>query len=185
MSTQLLEKKKWTYEDYARLDDDYRYEVIEGELVMAPSPLTKHQRISGRLENLLRNFVEKKSLGEVFDAPFDVIFSPHNVFQPDILFISNENMEILTEKNVQGAPELIVEILSPGTAVYDLGLKKEVYERAGVKELWIIDPETDSALVYQNGKKGFEITGQAKKEGTLKSSVLKGFEVKIKALFSG
>jgi Uma2 family endonuclease len=185
MSTQLLEKKKWSYEDYTQLDGEHRYEVIEGELVMAPSPMTKHQRISGRLETLLRNFVVKRKLGEVFDAPFDVILSPDNVFQPDILFISNENMGILTEKNVQGAPDLIVEILSPGTAVYDLGIKKEVYERTGVKEFWIIDPESNMALVYQNGEKGFEITGQAKKEGTLKSIVLKGFKINIEKLSTG
>ncbi|NIV03682.1 MAG: Uma2 family endonuclease [Calditrichae bacterium] len=148
MSTQTLENKKWTYDDYIRIDNQNRYEVIEGELVMAPSPLTQHQRVSGKLESLLGNFVEKKKLGEVFDAPFDVIISPHNVFPPDILFLSNENLGILTGKNVQGAPDLIVEILSPGTAVYDMGVNKEVYERAGVKELWVFDPESETGLAY-------------------------------------
>jgi len=184
MSTAILEKKKWTYDDYTWLDDDTRYEIIEGELIMAPAPLTKHQFVSGELEFLIRTFVKKYNQGKVFDAPTDVVLSPHNVFQPDILFISNENMGILTEKNVQGAPDLIVEILSPGTAVYDMGIKKDVYERAGVRELWIFDPESDTALVYQNGEKGFEMTGQAKKKGILKSSVLKGFKVKIEKIFS-
>ena len=184
MSTQLLEKKKWTYEDYAQLDGEQRYQVIEGELVMAPSPVTRHQFVSGELEFLIREFVKKHQLGKVFDPPLDVILSPDNVYQPDILFISNENMNILAEKNVQGAPDLIVEILSPGTAVYDLGIKKEVYERSGVRELWIVDPETESVLLYQNGNKGFEITDQAKKEGTIKSALLKGFKVDIKELFA-
>jgi Uma2 family endonuclease len=183
MSTQVLEKKKWTYRDYASIEDENRYEVIEGELVMAPSPIIKHQRISIKLATRMRIFAEEKKLGEVFGAPTDVILPPHNVFQPDILFISNDNMEILTEKNVQGAPDLVVEILLPGTAVYDATLKKDVYEREGVKELWIIDPESESGFVYQNSERKFEMTGQAMKKGVLKSNILKGFQVKIEALF--
>ncbi len=184
MSTAIVEKKKWTYDDYTWLDDDTRYEIIEGELIMSPAPVTRHQRISRKLGYAFNEFVEKKRNGEILFAPLDVVLSPHNVFQPDILFISNENKDILTEKNVQGAPDLIVEILSPGTAVYDMGIKKDVYERVGVKELWILDPESDTALVYQNGKKGFEMTGQAKQKGVLKSAVLKGFKVQIENIFS-
>ena len=114
-------KKIYTYQDYLELPDDRnRYEILEGELIMGPAPITIHQRISRKIGKQVDYFVESNNLGEIFYAPYDVIFDETNIVQPDLLFISNENKNILTEKNIQGAPHLIIEILSPTTAYYYL-----------------------------------------------------------------
>nr|NIR48553.1 Uma2 family endonuclease [candidate division KSB1 bacterium]NIR69031.1 Uma2 family endonuclease [candidate division KSB1 bacterium]NIS24097.1 Uma2 family endonuclease [candidate division KSB1 bacterium]NIT71016.1 Uma2 family endonuclease [candidate division KSB1 bacterium]NIU24716.1 Uma2 family endonuclease [candidate division KSB1 bacterium] len=135
-------KKTYTYQDYLDLPEDgERYEVINGELVMVPAPDTNHQDVSGKIEFELRKFNEKIHAGKIFDAPIDVVLSEENIHQPDILFIANENSQIITDKNISGAPDLIIEILSPSTAYYDLVEKKDNYEKFGVKEYWIVDPK--------------------------------------------
>ena len=100
MALPVVEKKKYTYEDYLKTPDDKRYELIEGELLMTPSPVTKHQRISRELEFEILKFVKANNLGEVFDAPCDVYLDNENVVQPDILFISTERLNIIGEKNI-------------------------------------------------------------------------------------
>lgn len=120
MATRLKDKRKYTYEDYLQTPDNERYELIEGDLLLTPSPNTIHQWISGQLGNLIRNFVNEKRLGKVFNAPLDVVPGTENVFQPDILFISRERYAIITDKNIYGAPDLVIEILSPSSAYLDL-----------------------------------------------------------------
>jgi len=113
--------QKFTYQDYLNLPDDgKRYEVINGELIIVAAPNTLHQIASGNLEFALRTFLTKHKIGKIFDAPIDVVLSDNNVVQPDILFIAKNNYHIITEKNISGAPDLIIEILSPTTAYYDL-----------------------------------------------------------------
>ena len=105
------QKKVYTYKDYLALPDDRKqYQILEGELVMTPAPFVSHQRISRRLFLQLNQFVERNKLGEVFYSPFDIVLSNTNVLQPDILFLSNEHKKLLTEKNLRGAPDLVVEI---------------------------------------------------------------------------
>ena len=140
MATSIIEKKKYTYDDYLKTPDNKRYELIEGELYMTPSPITSHQRISRKIEFLLEKFVTENDLGEIFDAPYDVHFDDENVVQPDILFISKDRLNIIGDKNLQGAPDLVIEILSESNAYRDLIQKKKLYARFGVKEYWIVVP---------------------------------------------
>ena len=100
MSPIAVEKKKHTYEDYLKTPEDKRYELVNGELIMTPSPTPNHQRISGKLEFVVRKFVTENNLGEVFDAPCDVYLDDENVVQPDILFVSKDRLDIIGEKNV-------------------------------------------------------------------------------------
>ena len=129
-----------TYEDYANMPDDERYELINGELIMVAAPNELHQRLITRL---IRYFLiaEDIGLGWVYAAPFDVVLSEYDVVQPDLLFVLRENGRIITEANVQGAPDLVVEILSPSTSRRDWNEKRDLYAKHGVGELWIADPD--------------------------------------------
>ncbi|MFQ5772195.1 MAG: Uma2 family endonuclease, partial [bacterium] len=151
--------------------------------IMVPAPNTSHQTISGILEFELRKFIEKHAIGKIFDAPIDVILSETNVVQPDILFITNENSEIITNKNIDGAPELIIEILSPSTGYYDLIEKKEIYEKFGVQEYWILDPKKQWVEIYVNVQNKFKLHQRAEKKGILKSSILDGFQISLEKIF--
>ena len=153
----LTQSKVFTYQEYSDLPEDgKRYEVINGDLIMVPGPNTDHQNASGNLEFELRMFVKKHQIGKVYDAPYDVVLGENNVFFPDIMFVSNENSKIITEKNITGAPDLIVEILSPATGYYDLTEKKEIYAEFGVKEYWIVDPKKQWVELYSNESKKFK-----------------------------
>jgi Uma2 family endonuclease len=130
-------KVKLTVADYMNTPDGVRYQLIDGELILAPSPTDKHQALCVRLTVALFQFVQQRHLGEIRVAPLDVILAEHEVFQPDILFVSNDRREIMTPANIQGAPDLVVEILSPSTRRNDRGHKLDVYSRYGVREYWI------------------------------------------------
>lgn len=138
-----------TYDDYCLIPDDgLQYEVVYGALHMSPSPRYLHQKIMLRLSSLLDQFARETGAGEVIIAPFDVVLSEHNVVQPDLLFISKERRSILTDKNVQGPPDFVVEVLSEGNRKYDEEVKRKLYEQFGVREYWIVDPELESIKVY-------------------------------------
>lgn len=148
------------YDDYLNLPEDgNRYEILEGVLYVTPSPTTKHQRISRNLGFALFDFVRKHELGEIFYAPLDVIFSHICIAQPDLIFVSREREDILTEKNIRGAPDLVVEILSPGTAERDRFLKAQLYARYGVGYYWVINPETKTMEEYRREGQIFELAG--------------------------
>ncbi len=147
---------KFTYEDYLLFPDDgKRHELIDGEHYMTPSPSTKHQRILGKLFRIISQFVDEKKRGEALVAPCDVIFSDLDVVQPDLLFVSTEKGHLVTEKNIQGAPDLIVEILSETTRKTDEIIKRKLYERYGVREYWIVDPELEAVKVYRMTEQGY------------------------------
>lgn len=130
-----------TVTDYLATPAGQRYQLIEGELYqMAPAPNLFHQDIVGKVYRLLADHVEKHRLGRVFIAPCDVYLSDHNVVQPDVLFVSTALASILATDGVHGAPELVVEVVSPSTAQLDKTAKRRVYARTGVKEFWLIDP---------------------------------------------
>ncbi len=138
---------KFTYQDYLLLPEDKRYELIEGELLTVPSPDVEHQELSRDLEHILWEFVKQNNLGSIFNAPLDVVLSEEDVVQPDILFVSKERAHIIKEKNIQGAPDLVIEILSPATSERERTLKRKLYAKYGVKEYWIVDPEEKSIEV--------------------------------------
>src|SRR5437867_9885510 len=107
--------KRWTYEEYYRLDDDQRYEIIDGNLLMAPAPDTWHQSWIGELYTILRNHVRRRNLGKVFLSPVDVVLDAENTVQPDLVFISKENLGIIQQRAIFGAPNLLVELVSPSS----------------------------------------------------------------------
>jgi len=149
----LEQNKRYTYQDYCQWDDDERWEIIDGvPFNMAPAPITRHQRIKGWLYTKISNKLEGKKCIP-FDAPIDVIFSKHDVVQPDILVVCDPKK--ITEKNIQGAPDLIIEILSPSTSKRDRWTKKQLYERNGVKEYIIVDGDgafSEQYILQENGK---------------------------------
>jgi len=139
---------KFNYDDYCLMPEDRRYELIGGEFFMVPSPSVIHQRVAANLEAILREFVREKDCGEVLFAPLDVVLSPEDVVQPDIMFISSERSNIITDANIQGAPDLVVEILSPSTAEKDRTIKKKLYARYGVRELWLVNTGAQVVEVF-------------------------------------
>lgn len=142
--------RRWTYEDYLQIPDDgQRYEIIWGELHVVPSPIPAHQRIAISLASLLLAHVRSNRLGEVYAAPLDVVLAVHNVVQPDVLFIAQEHLSIVTATNVTGAPDLVVEVLSPGTAARDRSTKRDAYAAAGVPHYWLVDPRSRSLEAYE------------------------------------
>jgi len=183
MTTLVEEKKKHTYNDYLKTTDDKRYELINGELIMPPSPATIHQRISANIEFELRKFVIKNNLGEVFYAPYDVYFDDENVPQPDILFIARERSNIIGEKNVQGAPDITIEIVSKSSAYNDLVVKKSLYEKFGVMEYWIVIPDEKTIEIYLLEGKSYNLFKKYTLQDTLESPLLKGFRLMLKEIF--
>ena len=141
---------KFTYEEYLAFPDDgKRHELINGDHYVTPAPLTKHQRIVAALHRLIGPAVHERSLGTVLCAPVDVLLSQVDVVQPDFLFISATRSSIITEKNIQGSPDLVVEILSDSTRKNDEGIKQILYEQAQVQEYWIIDPQSETVKIFQ------------------------------------
>ena len=141
---------KLTYQDYLLLPDDgKRYEIIDGELYMTPSPITRHQVISGRVHYVLMAYLETHPIGAVFAAPLDVLLTDVDVVEPDLLFIHNNGPAKVTEKNIQGPPDLVIEILSPGTAGRDRELKRKRYQHFGVREYWLVDPNQNTLEILQ------------------------------------
>ena len=175
--------RKLTYEDYAKTPDDERYELIDGELVPMPSPKFIHQRILMKLIWWFRQ-IEDANLGIVCAAPFDVFFSDTAILQPDIMFISTARAHIITEDNVQGAPDLAIEIISPSDPNRDRLRKREIYERHGVAEYWLVDPYARNITVlHTQPSDGYETAGIYAERDTLTSPTLRGFALNLSDLF--
>ncbi len=165
-----LEKK--TIADYEALPEGSPYQLIEGELVMSPAPGFEHFRSSKRIFVRLYRILEEAGKGEVIFAPVDLYLDEENAYQPDIMVVLKGSRAKITRKGVYGPPDVVVEILSPSTAYYDLKVKKKVYERAGVREYWLVDPMEKSFEVYTNSEEGFKLTSRAMGRGRVKSEVL-------------
>ena len=172
-----------TYDDLCLLPNDgKRYEIIEGELFVTPSPISLHQRVVTQLTVELGSFLKRHRLGEVFVSPFDVVFSRYDVVEPDVLFISKARSTVLTPKNVQGAPDLVIEVLSKSTRDVDRTIKLKLYARYGVEEYWVIDPGVPAAQIYRRGKSGLERVRALKHRDLLSSPLLPGFSLKLAEL---
>jgi Uma2 family endonuclease len=178
---------KLTYDDFLLFPDDgKRHELIDGEHYVTPSPNMKHQRVAGNLHWLIRSYLETHPVGEVFFAPFDVVFSRFDVVEPDLLYMSRERAaQVLTSKNVQGAPDLVIEIGSPSTRKRDETIKRRLYERTGVAEYWVVDPEIDTIRVYRLSGTAYarpeELSFEAR--DLLKTSLLPGLELPLADIF--
>ena len=145
-----------TYDDFLLFPDDgKRHEIIDGEHYVTASPNTRHQVLVGRLHFEIELYLRQHSgVGRVFFAPFDVVFTRWDVVEPDLLFIAGDQGDILTDKNVQGAPALVIEILSPATRKVDEQIKRRLFEREGVREYWLVDPELDLVKVFRRKADG-------------------------------
>jgi Uncharacterized protein conserved in cyanobacteria len=163
----LLTKK--TIKDYMELPEGTPYQLIEGELIMSPAPGYSHQNTLGNLFIILRTRLKN---AQVILSPIDVYLDEENAYQPDIVVVLKDSKARVEEKGIFGAPDVVVEILSPSTAYYDLTEKKDVYERVGVKEYWIVDPKRKTFEIYSNSEEGFKLTSQAKKMEKLGPSFL-------------
>ena len=174
---------RYTYKDYLLIDDDKRYEILRGGLIMVPAPFTIHQRLLRNIEDILWNFVKEKKLGEVLVAPTDVVLSEDIVVQPDILFISKEGLDIIKEAAIMGSPDLIVEIISPSSASYDTVEKRDIYEEYGVKEYWLVFPQEKAIEVLALEDGVYRELCKGRKTGVVRSKIIVGLEVDLKEVF--
>lgn len=169
-----------TYEDYLELPNDgNRYEILEGVLHVTPSPTVRHQRVSRNLQRIIDAFVFQNKLGEVFDAPLDVIFSNISIAQPDLIYISNVRKEVIAEKNIAGAPDLAVEILSPTTSRTDKITKAQVYARYGVTYYWLVDPEENRVEEYRLEQDGYVPVNRAEGNVLFRPEIFPGLAVDL------
>jgi Uma2 family endonuclease len=177
---------KLTYDDFLLFPDDgKRHELIDGEHYVTPSPSRKHQAISWNLTIIIGSYLESHPVGRAFAAPFDVVFSNFDVVEPDLLFISNARLEALTSKNVQGAPNLVVEIGSPSTRRRDEIIKRKLYERFGVEEYWVIDPEIETIAVYRRVGESYQrvLELAVERHDTLATTLLPHLTLPLQQIF--
>ena len=171
---------KFTYEDYLTTPADERYELIDGDLIMVPAPNLKHQQVQVRLGQCLWRFIRDHKLGEMFYAPCDVFLSDSNVVQPDLLFVSREREHLLSDgEKVRGAPDLVVEILSPSTADKDRGSKRELYGRHGVAEYWLVDPIAETVSIHRQRGGVLAAADTFSRGQTLRSPLLADLELRL------
>lgn len=174
--------KRWTYDDLVVLPEDrLRHEIIDGEHITTPTPFTKHQVVVGNLLFCLGNYLQQHPIGEVL-MYCDVIFAPDNVAVPDVFYISDERSSIVTERNIQGAPDLIAEVTSEVTRDRDAIQKPTLYERFGVVEYWIADPDADAMKIFRRGTTG-EYEPAIELRDTLTSPLFPGLTIDVPALF--
>ncbi|MCY7351360.1 MAG: Uma2 family endonuclease [Cytophagaceae bacterium] len=177
--------KLLTYEDYARLTppDSGNYELHNGKIVFMDFPIPIHQEISSRLNAFLGVYVLTQKLGKLYAAPMDTKFTEHDTFQPDLLFISTERLSLIGDKKIEGAPDLVVEILSPGNEAKEMSYKRHVYETSGVREYWFIEPEKRTLSQYERVDEELRWQRTLTPDDTLRSVVLEGFELKLALIF--
>jgi Uma2 family endonuclease len=177
-------EKRYTYADYASWDDDQRYELIDGEIYLMSAPSVSHQRIGGEIYRQLANFLKGKPC-EVFNAPFDVCLygegdDDNTVVQPDLSVVCDKS-KLADGKRCNGAPDMVVEILSPSSGQRDRILKLNKYRFAGVREYWIVDPENKSAHVYNLESGNDAMFGE---NDTVPVHILDGCQINMKDVFS-
>jgi Uma2 family endonuclease len=174
-----------TYADWAASPDDgLRREIIGGELFVTPPPAIKHQRISREIEFRLLTYLRERERGEVLNAPVGLCLSGEDVVEPDLVVVLTESRATIGEQAIFGAADLVVEILSPGTAKRDLVVKRALYESAGVREYWVVDPEGKTVEVLRLDGAAYVRHGLFEREHTLTSSVLAGLELALAEVFS-
>jgi Uma2 family endonuclease len=175
---------EWTYEDYRRLPDDgWRYEIIEGELYMSPAPEPIHQEYGGEMFAALHDFGKKHNAGKAYMAPIDVILSDlATPVQPDVLFIRKERLHIVKKGRIEGAPDIIAEILSPSNWLTDRREKFQIYAKSGVREYWIVNPMARSIELFVLREERYELIGKFEADEVVRSEALSGFEVKVEEI---
>jgi len=180
--------RRLTYDDFLLFPDDdgLRHEIIDGVHYVTPCPNTRHQMLAGRLHFEIELFLRSNpGTGRIFFAPFDVLFTKWDVVEPDLLFIAADQEGILTDKNVQGAPALVIEIASPGTRRRDAQLKRQLFDRGGVREYWIVEPDSNVVQVFRRQDDGsLAAVATLAGESVLTTPLLPGLGIRIDALFA-
>ena len=175
---------EWTYSHYAALPDDgHRYEIVNGVLIMAPAPSPEHQSIAVRLAYYVFPHVDLAGIGRLFTAPIDVELGPKNVFQPDIVVVLNAHLDRVADKKIIGAPDMVVEIASPSTAVFDRLTKYEKYAHAGITEYWIVKPTARTIEVLMLEGEEYRSLGIFNGQATLPSRILPDLSVRVEQFF--
>lgn len=180
-------RRRLTYADFRRFPDDgQRHELIDGEHAVTPAPTWRHQELSVRLTVALGTFLEANPIAAVLHAPFDCVFSFFDVVEPDLLVVTSDQLHILTKRNARGAPALVIEILSASSSSRDQRSKRALYERVGVREYWVVDPDHDCISVHrleQPRRFGVPGTLSAGDADTLATPLLPGFVLDLAKLF--
>jgi Uma2 family endonuclease len=174
--------KRWNYEEYYKLGDDQRYEVINARLLMAPAPDTWHQDWLSNLDVLIKPYVKRNKLGRLFIAPVDVVLDPENVVQPDLVFVAASNLGIIQRRAIFGTPDLVVELISPSSVRRDRYTKMDLYARFGVKEYWIGDAANRSLEILALTEGRYTLHCSAAEKGELTSVVLTGLKFDLAEL---
>ncbi|MEQ1747140.1 MAG: Uma2 family endonuclease [Saprospiraceae bacterium] len=169
--------------DLGTFEDGYLYELINGEIVKRASPDTEHQSAASNLSFFLQSHVREKELGKVFFAPYDVYLDEENLVQPDLIFVAQKNAHIIQKGCIVGVPDLVVEILSPGTYRTDRGAKHRLYQRLGVQEYWIADPRSRTIEVYALTAGVYDLVALGEEDDSVESQVLAGLAIAINAVF--
>ena len=176
---------KFTYENYLTTPEDERYELLDGDLIMVAAPNLKHQRVLLELARRLAQFIDDRGLGELFIAPCDVVLSDTNVVQPDLLFISREREHLLSDgQKVRGAPDLVIEILSPSSVETDRRTKRDLYGAHGVAEYWLVDPIAETVSIHRQRGDVLAATDTFGRGQTLRSLLFAGLELRLDDVFS-
>ncbi len=168
---------KYTYQDLLTTPDDRnRYEIFEGDIIVTPAPNEPHQNAVSNLHLILGNHVKKYRLGKLYIAPFDVYFDEETVIEPDMLFVAKDRLSIIEKQRIKGAPDLVVEVLSPSTEERDRGFKFKRCAQEGVREYWLVDPEKSVVEVYTLAAHGYKLMGKFSGDQRVTSKILLGLE---------
>lgn len=182
--TAMATATKLTYDDYLVIPDDgRRHEIVDGEHYVVPAPNIAHQLTSSNLNDDLRRHVKRRALGVVLYAPVDVLLSAENVVQPDLLFVSTEHRARIKDGNIVGAPDLVVEILSNSNKRYDEVVKRQLYERFGVAEYWIVDPDARTVTVLRLNGANYETVAKLSGDDVLTSPLFPDFAISVATIF--
>ena len=182
----LVKHRPLTVHDYRQLPEDAgkKTELIEGDLVMSPAPNRYHQDILFRLSGMFWAYLQANPIGKVYAAPFDVTLTDLNVYQPDLCYFSKSRYTSLTEQGADGAPDLVVEVLSPGSVKHDLGMKKEIYTRTGVEEFWSVDPVKRTITIFHLSESSTTPRATLVEGKPLTSPLLPGLKIKVRDVFA-
>jgi Uma2 family endonuclease len=186
MRTSNTSPGKLTYKDFVQFPDDgRRHEIIDGAHYVSPCPNTRHQELSVRLVMALGIYLSDHPIGKVFHAPFDCLLTLFDIVEPDLLVVLADQASILTDKHIRGAPAIVIEILSPGTSRRDRGIKRNLYDRVGVREYWIVDPQRDAVTVFRRSGKDLVPSSvlTAANGERLTSPLLPGFALELPRFF--
>jgi Uma2 family endonuclease len=176
-----------TYDDYRLIPEDgWCHEILDGEHHVTAAPYLRHQEVLIQLAEILQSFIRRNRLGKLFVAPTDVLLSRHDIVQPDLVFVSQDRLGILTRRNIQGAPDLVIEILSDSTRRVDQGAKLDLYERSGVREYWLLDPDAQTVAVQRLEGERFRSAALVSADGedVLVTPLLPGLELRMGEIFA-